>query len=381
MISSQGSNAVSTPASEGRLRVEVASTRDRWLAVRADWNALVERSPAPSPMLSHEWITAFVDDFAPRRRLHCSLVYRGATLVGGAALAWERRWFHGLPYVTLASLSNEHSQRFDLLADGPDALGALWSHLRSVPGWDLLELKDVPSGGAGEDLARLAARDGWPVGRWESMRTPFVPLGEAPRIGAKLRQNLRRRRRKLEEVGSVRLEENGGGDGLDELLEEGFALEASGWKGKAGTAIACEPSTRGFYRELARAAARRGWLALYGLRAGDRLVAFHFGLRHRGRYFLPKPAYDETLGACSPGQLLVEAVLERCRESSLAEFDFLGPSMPWKRDWTEAERPHAWQLVFGDTTAGRALRFAKLELAPAARSSLSRLTERIPWKR
>ena len=71
-------------------------------------------------------------------------------------------------------------------------------------------------------------------------------------------------------------------------------LEASGWKGARGTAIAQSPQTRGFYSELARWASRSGALALLTLKLDGRAVAFHYGLEHGERFFLLKPGYEPT---------------------------------------------------------------------------------------
>lgn len=359
---------------------ECVRSRPRWLELREGWNRLAAASAVACPMLSHEWFTLFIDNFAPTLPLRVTAVFEGEELTAAAPLAFACRRNLGVPYGVLQSLSNFHSQRFDLLARDTASLEALWNQLRSTSGWELLELRDVPDGGQGERLARLAARDGWLTGRWESMRTPFVPLLDAPALSAKFRQNLRRRRRHLEEQGPVRLVECQGGVELDGLLEQGLALEAAGWKGARGTAIGCDPATRGFYRELAHEAARQGWLALFALYAGDRLAAFHFGLRHGGRYYLPKPAYDEGLGPCSPGQLLVESVLQRSRELGLSEFDFLGPSMPWKRDWTTLERTHAWHFIYRPNPLGRALHAWKTEITPRAKRWSRWALGRMPWK-
>ncbi len=342
---------------------EVIADRGSWMALRSRWNALAAASPFDWPMVRHEFLTIFLDNFAPEVRLRVVVVRREETLAAGAALASRRCSYHGLPYSALTSLSNVHSGRFDLLALDDDAVRGLWRQIRALPGWDVIELRDVPYGGRAEQLVALAARDGFLTGRWESMRTPFVDLKDGPPPSAKLRQNLRSRRRRLEEVGPVRVEELEGG-AIDAFLERGFALEAAGWKGREGTAIAKDPATRGFYRELAHEAARLGWLSLWGLSAGDRLVAFQFGLRAGGRQYLPKPAYDEGLGFCSPGQLLMEEVLESCRRRGLAEFDFLGPSMAWKRDWTPYDRVHAWHFIHRPTLTGRALWSLRFWVAP-----------------
>jgi CelD/BcsL family acetyltransferase involved in cellulose biosynthesis len=166
-----------------------------------------------------------------------------------------------------------------------------------------------------------------------------------------------------------------GGLDLEGTLEEGLLLEQSGWKGQRGTAMAQDAKTRGFYTELARDAAYKGKLALYFLRLDGRAVAFQYGLEHAGRYFLLKPGYDEGLKECSPGQLLMEEVLADCLDRGLTEFDFLGPDMVWKRDWTDHVRRHTWLYVFNDTAFGRALCAAKFRWLPAAKEVVAR------WKR
>ena len=47
---------------------------------------------------------------------------------------------------------------------------------------------------------------------------------------------------------------------LDELLDEGFRVEGSGWKQRQGTAVADNPHIGRFYRKFAAWAAERGWL-------------------------------------------------------------------------------------------------------------------------
>src|SRR5205823_4205445 len=94
-------------------------------------------------------------------------------------------------------------------------------------------------------------------------------------VDAKLRGELRRRRRRLQELaGSVRLEVHDGREDLRELLDEGFRIEAAGWKGKRSSAILSRPDTRRFYTAVARWAAASGYLRLAFLRAGDTAVAF-----------------------------------------------------------------------------------------------------------
>jgi CelD/BcsL family acetyltransferase involved in cellulose biosynthesis len=72
-------------------------------------------------------------------------------------------------------------------------------------------------------------------------------------------------------------------------------LESAGWKGTEGSAIVSESQTRRFYDEIAKTAESFGFLCLYTLDLDGELLAAHFGLSYKGRYFSPKVAYNESL--------------------------------------------------------------------------------------
>ncbi|MCK8503744.1 GNAT family N-acetyltransferase [Myxococcus fulvus] len=369
-----------TLSSPGPRVVEV-DDRAAFMALESEWNALVEAT-TDELFYRHEFIRIWLDNFAPGARLRVLTLRNSEGQLSAALPLWEERTnLYGVPVRQLSAAANTHSCRFDLLAREPDAAAAMFlSHLRQRGGWDVLRLTDVPDGGAAWRLHAAAQAARMPVGAWESLQSPYIPLpGTREKFQAslqsKFKANCRRRRRKLEEKGKVTFERVDGGPGLEGTLEEGFLLEQSGWKGERGTAMAQDTATRGFYTELARDAAYRGKLALYFLRLAGRPVAFHYGLEHGGRYFLLKPGYDEQLRECSPGQLLMEEVVGTCIDRKLGEFDFLGPDMVWKRDWTDQVRRHTWLYIFNDSAFGRALCAAKFRWTPAVKEVVAK------WKR
>ena len=364
-------------------RPSVVEVTDRaaFMALEPEWNMLVEAT-SNELFYRHEFLRIWLDNFAPNARPRVLTLRDAQGQLTAALPLWEERTsLYGVPARQLSAMANVHSCRFDMLAREPDvAAEAFVSHLRAVGGWDVLRLTDVPDGGAAWRLHALAREMGMPVGEWESLQSPYIPLPSTRgayqgKLQSKFKANCRRRRRKLEERGRVTFERVDGGLGLEGTLEEGFLLEQSGWKGERGTAMAQDARTRGFYTELARDAAYRKRLALYFLRVDGKPVAFHYGLEYGGRYFLLKPGYDESLRECSPGQLLVEDVVGDCIDRGLGEFDFLGPDMVWKRDWTDQVRRHTWLYVFSDSTFGRALCAAKFRWGPAMKEVVAR------WKR
>jgi CelD/BcsL family acetyltransferase involved in cellulose biosynthesis len=352
--------------------------RSAFVALEPEWNALVDAVRA-EPFHRHEFIRAWLDNFAPLKRWRILFARDpGGRLNAALPLIGETTSMFGVPVRRLGAAANVHSCRFDLIARDPEAAGeAFFQHIASSHSWDVLQLTDVPAQGSAWEIFRAAQRARYPVGTWESMRSPFMSLPDAfasleSGLSPKFRGNLRRRRRRLEGSGRVTLERVSGGPALERALEEGFRLERQGWKGNAGTAMSQDSSTRGFYSELAKAAAQRGQLACYFLRLNGEPIAFHYALELRNRYFLLKPAYLERLKEFGPGHLLVNEVLKDCIERGVKEFDFLGPDMSWKQEWTGQKRIHTWLFVFRDSTFGRALCRAKFRWGPAARRVVQR---------
>jgi CelD/BcsL family acetyltransferase involved in cellulose biosynthesis len=358
----------SQPARRVPYRIEVHEGRGGLASLRPEWDALLARGPVDLPFLRHAVLEAWLDSFAPARAELLVLAARGAdgSPAGFAPLLLQRRG--GL--VWLVSPANEHSCRVEwvLGQDASGAVAALWRHLRDRLRWDVLLLRDLPRDGPTSTLLEPLARgDAHPCGRWESQRSPYLPLGPGAGQGrstARFLANLRRRHRRLAELGPVAvLREDGRGD-VERTFREFLALEASGWKGREGSALALDERRAGFYRRWVEEAAERGALALRALTLGGRPVAMHLGLVHRGTYFLPKTAYDEALSAVSPGQLLHGEVLAECWARGLAELDFLGPDMAWKRDWGPEQRPHDWLYVYRPTPAGRTLHALRHRMRP-----------------
>lgn len=360
--------------------VEVTD-RAAFVALESEWDALNART-ANLPFTRHGFLRIWIDNFAPKARLRI-LTLRDAAgrLTAALPLMEERAYLYGVPVRQLVATANAHSCRFELLAEDPEAAGAaFFAHLAQDKSWDLLRLVEVPDGAAAYHLFEEAKRAQFPTGTYETISSPYVPLPQswdelAAKLQSKFKANVRRRRKKLEEKGKVTFERFGNGQELEARLDEGYALEASGWKGARGTAIALDAATRGFYSELGRTSAYDGSLALYYLRVDGRAVAFQYGLTFDGRYFFLKPGYDESLRECSPGQLLMEEVLKDCVGQGLREFDFLGPNMTWKQDWTDQVRVHNWLYVFRNDRLGRALCKAKFKWVPAAREVMAQ------WKK
>lgn len=127
-------------------------------------------------------------------------------------------------------------------------------------------------------------------------------------------KDLRRRERRLAETGAVEY-----GVDCTEMEGERFAaeflaVEASGWKGEGGTALASKPVHRAFFEEVLRGAARERKLEGLWLRVGGAPVAMFCAVRGGPELFAWKVAYDERFAKMSPGILLELENIRRLHE-------------------------------------------------------------------
>jgi CelD/BcsL family acetyltransferase involved in cellulose biosynthesis len=343
----------------GQFAVEVV---DRLEPVAEEWNELAGALGAP-PFMHAGWTASWWSAFG-RGALRIFVIRHGGRIV--ALLPMGRR--HG----ALRSPTNAHTPHFDLLAVDEEAAFALASALFASGAH---EISISPLDARGQGLAALSA-----AARAAGYRTSAQPVLRAPYISGRtslaayqrslshnLRHDVERRLRRLLEVGAVSFQVCDVQERLDELLEEGFEVEASSWKGAGGTAIASQDSTRSFYRDVAHWAAPAGWLRLAFLRLDGRAIAFQFDLEVDGTYYSLKIGFDPAYERFSPGKLLAYTMISRAVSSGLARYELLGTDESWKYRWTNTLHERVALRSFAPSVAGRLAWSSHAHVRPLAR--------------
>ncbi len=119
-------------------------------------------------------------------------------------------------------------------------------------------------------------------------------------LKSRRRSELKRLRRRLaDELGGEIASRNR--TDYPEAVETFLRLEASGWKGKEGTAMASEEGSADLFRSICAELSKTGRINLRSLEAGDRVAAMTCDISAGDTLFGFKSAYDEQLGRYSPG--------------------------------------------------------------------------------
>jgi len=361
---------------EHPLQVDTITDWQGLLDLQPVWNELLTEAGADHPFVSHEWVRTWWECFGAGHELHVLVVKDGERPIAIVPLMRSEGRFYGLRVHRLEFVGNVHTPRFDVISARrrPEVYRAIWrTLLRQKALWDVLVLSHLRADSPTLSmLTSLAHGDGYLTGVWRSAESPYIPIEGGwdayfNQLSPKVRANFRRRGKRLQQLGDVRMEVVGDGQEVDGALEEGLRIEAAGWKGRSGTAIAAEEATHRFYSLFARRAARRGWLRLHFLRVGGRRIAFDFSLFYANKAYLLKSAYDPEFATCSPYSQLLVRILQDHFARGVQEFDFLGQEEAWKLEWTTRTRSQEWLFVMPGSPRMRLLHFTKFRIVPRLR--------------
>jgi CelD/BcsL family acetyltransferase involved in cellulose biosynthesis len=355
------------------LEVEWVTDNGDFAALAREWDALLPDDALPFDL--HCWYSAWWSAFGDSHQLSVCTVRRGEELAGVLPLFRAGR--------DLRALADVHSPSFRPLARDGEAMSALIAAAMDG-GAARLELVGIPCGDA--CVAQLES------GARRAARIPLIEPGEVspfidtegefdawrkqtkPRWGTAI-ERLRRKMGRDHEAEFAIVEAP---SDLEAELADGFGVEASGWKGRAGTAIVSAPETETFYEGIAHAFHERGELRLSRISLDGATAAFDFCILQRARLYLLKTGYDERFRSLAPGLVMRLSVIERCFELGLASHELLGDEMAWKRKFATGTRPHLSMRAYRQRPAGVVQYTYRAALRPKLRRAYGRLPGRSP---
>jgi CelD/BcsL family acetyltransferase involved in cellulose biosynthesis len=297
----------------------------------AAWNRLADAALEPNPFFRPDFLLPYLAGVDRKATTVRILAVRDAS---GAfvALMPVRRARAGLFVAAARGVAGDYGPLGTPLVDARAlettavaALALLLEQAARLCGTGLVALPFLGIDGPVSDLLRRAAQG---AGATFRVAAPVVRAGHATGregedqfagVGAHRRKELRRLRRRLAEKalaggepagsGRLRVTRLGAGEVGPAVIDAFLRLEASGWKGRAGTALAAEPAREGFARNFLLSLADAGRLVVDRISMGDRPVAMLVQIRDGTRLHAWKIAHDEAFEAYSPGAQVARAAM------------------------------------------------------------------------
>jgi CelD/BcsL family acetyltransferase involved in cellulose biosynthesis len=299
--------------------------------VRA-WASLFARAVEPNPFYAPEWalavtnhvpgdenISALLAWDSPEKRkligfLPVTSTWRAMKLPLPALVTW-----HGYAPLATPLLDKDHAI---------EAAAGLLSAAREAGAHALLFSVLADEGPAAQAMRAALARERRVAkvlhrearALFDATANADTQLQDA--LGSKKLKELRRQRNRLADDGEVRFSVSVSPQHTEAALENFMKLEAAGWKGKRGTALAAQEGLSRFIREAVRKLSPHGRFEVASMTRGADLIASGLILRHGERAYFFKTAYDERLAKLSPGvQLTLDLTRHLCADETIRSVD------------------------------------------------------------
>jgi hypothetical protein len=299
--------------------------------LRAEWQALADEAAQPNSFAEPWFVAASIAHLAPPGGVRLLKVSRDDRLVGIACFAPSARYGRAPLRHTANWRHHNHFFGPPLIRRG-DEVNFWQAVIETLDAADwapgFLHVSGLIEGGpvlvALVIAARLAGRD-CPIVHRE--RRPLLESKLSAdayyqrNVAAKRRSDYARRRKRLAELGTLATRTLVDGAELGAWCDHFLALESSGWKGKADSALACRPETAAFFRDAVAGAFAAGRLRFLRLDLDGRPLAMLSTFLAAPGAFGFKSAFDEAHGRYSPGMLLQIANLDLLDRPDIAWAD------------------------------------------------------------
>ena len=294
------------------------------------WRALADRAIEPNGYYLPDWELA-VNASAPGRTGASALAVQSDMALIGLMPVVSLAHAYKIPLPALVSAHPYGTLCTPLLdrAYAEDAAARLMQAARDS-GARALVLRDVALDGAAMKAVNAVLRgDGirprvlsWHLRACLNATRGADELLQDALSAKKLKELRRQRHRLADEHGEVGFEVARTSSDIAAATETFLMLEASGWKGRRGTALAMVEGDAAFIRRAVASLGGRGQCKVVTLRAGDTPVASGIVLLHQSRAFFFKLGVDERFARYSPGvQLTLELTRHLCADPKIASAD------------------------------------------------------------
>lgn len=292
-----------------------------------EWHQLAAGAVDANPFFEADFLIAAVRNLAPAGTRFLTVRNEAGKLV---ALVPVRTHHSALVVPTATVWAHDYGPVGAPLIDAqsPEAASGLLDALTATGRVAVFPYLPL-AGAAATALVGAAWRDKLPIGLASQHERAMIQEGEVAgdirrSLPTKRRKEFARQMRRLGELGAVTIETVSETAAVRAGFEEFLALEAKGWKGQGGTALASSEATQKFALEIVSRLSAIDCCRVSAIRVDDRAVAMLVTILSADTAYSWKIAFDEAFARFSPGaQLMLEAASALLAESGVQRIDSL----------------------------------------------------------
>jgi CelD/BcsL family acetyltransferase involved in cellulose biosynthesis len=343
------------------LEVEEIRSMSRLAGQEEQWSDVLATSQEDRLFLKLPWLKAWWDVYGEDRGMLVLKVLEDGRAVGYAPLMVTSRG-KVVRWKKLQFIGSGPSDRCGIIAkDGrEDVHRAVWDYIQTKADWDVIELRDMMTGGPTDGAVRSA----FPYAEIAHQPSPYIPLQcdygtYVGNLSKNMRGNLSRYWRKLQEEGATfqawrtKDDVQRGVKVLKELSDQRWDF-SNVLKG---------PGMMSFVDRASRELAKEGSVVFHALTIKEEPVAITMGFEDDGRYMYYLSGFGPQQAKNSPGSILLSKIIEDCCTRGKREVDLLRGDEAYKYRFNARDREQAHMRTVNRgllRSAGYALREAPL---------------------
>ncbi len=337
------------------LSIQPVTTLKEMEALAVPWNSLLkETTSADNIFLTWEWLYTWARHYVEDNRLRVLLAHGPGGQVEGIAPMYLRRMpayrVLGLQEMRLLGTEEVCSAYLDFIVSEKhkaNFLEAIFRYLHHATGerWDILTLPEVPAKSSTLDIWDGLVQEAGKVIETEGLTVcPVIDLTAGldnflEGIGGNERYNLQRKRRRLEQAGTVSYSRISSLEDVPEAMDAFVSLHQRRWERKGADGAFRSRRFTDFHREIAQRFSEKGWLRLDFLLLDGERIAGVYGYEYHGRYSYYLPGFNPAVEPqASPGILLLYHCVEEAIRDGCAEVDLLRGWADYKLAWATGLR-------------------------------------------
>ena len=365
-------SAGSTPAPDsprdeaffGELTLERCQHWEQIDSLQVAWDSILAENPRLTLFASMEWMLSWWAAFG--KGVPQFLVARDRDQAVGIAPLFRRSetWLgvQKLNHLRLVGAGSTDSDNLDVIVRPryeEAFLSVLLADLGHWRDWDVCHLETLPEASVtGSRIAATLDQLGWPY------RISFTPdwCVELPstwdayveKLSPEFRPLVTRYPKRLEARYACNLRRCTNREELEQFLPVLFDLHQRRWRdaGRPGAFAALERQQ--FYRLIAAAFLKRGWLDFWVLELNSVPAAAQFCCRYGDTAYLLQEGFSPDYTKDRVGYVLRAKVLRHYVEAGVKRYDFMGGSDPYKQRFGARARSY-WNLEFARPNSRGAL--------------------------
>lgn len=348
-----------------------------FLNLEKEWDALAAHCEYHFPFLCFDWFRIWLKHFMGEGRLLILLVEKEGELKMIAPFLIKREKFKGLLQINKVELmGNVYSPVRTLIANNlPE--GELEPCLRCIfdffrnefKGWDVLEMDSMPEEYKLVDSIPKIIEEKKFKNRVHHCYADWYLDGISgtgedylKNRSKNLKNSLRKRKAKLENIGSLEFRFEKGKGQIDEYLNLFYKVRTKSWKASEADML--------FQRENRELSFEKDWLRFGFLFLNGNPIAAQIRLVCNQIAFLMETVHDFEYDQFSPGSILrAEFAKYLIDVDKVKVFDSVKGDESYKREWTPLRRERKGFIIFSHTYKAKIFTFLMTHALPMIEKS------------